>query len=286
MSAQIFSKQIISPDLDQAVATTLPVPIRALTKHLEPDTLGEVMRRIFDDLARFLDYLRLIETDVRQNCWLKQIPSIFMLVHKEALALLDFIENRALTMEGLSEAVRAALDSTSYAINHELRRVFGSNLPEQSALEQTLLSRGKIEDAYGLLHNCFQESMIVLAQVFEPALDGARLFNDTQTRLKESLVLCKDLSALIQLVKDAEKGHDQSAINVVIERLEEFRAGSLRYLMYKDWEPCERMIEEFKASRGTSEIGQVLHRTGCYFEMLLGHVRMRAVLAKSSLQLL
>lgn len=279
MSAQIFSKQLIDSDLDQAATTALPVPIRALTKHLEPDTLGEVMRRIFDDLGRLLDYLRLIEIDVRQNCWLKQIPSIFTLVQKEARALLGFIETRALTMEGLSEALRDALDSTSYAINHELHRVFGSNLLEENALEQTLLSRGKIEDAYGLLHNCFQESMIVLARVFEPALDDARLFNNTQTRLKESLVLCKDLSALIQLIKGAEKEHDQRAINVLTDQLEEFRAGSLRYLMYKDWEPCERMIEEFRASRGTTEVVPVLHRVGCYLEMLLGHVRMRAVLA-------
>lgn len=279
MGIQISYHLMASPDLDQAVVTAPPGPVRALKDHPEPVASSDVIRRIFDDLSRLIDYLRLIETEVRPNGWLKQIPSLLRLVCKEALLLLDFIETRALQMEGLNEAARDALESTSYAINHELHGAFGGRLLEQSALEHTWLDRGKVEDACGLLHNCFRESVIVLARVFDPGPDFTHLFNDRQTRLEESLVLCKELSALTQLIRYAERRPGRGAIDIVIERLEWFRGGSLRYLMYKDWGPCERMIEEVKASRGTAEVGEVLHRAGCYLETLLGHVKMRAVLA-------
>lgn len=48
--------------------------------------------------------------------------------------------------------------------------------------------------------------------------------------------------------------------------------------MYKDWEACERFVEEVGAARGAVERAPVLHRFGAYLETLYGQVNMRAVL--------
>jgi hypothetical protein len=49
--------------------------------------------------------------------------------------------------------------------------------------------------------------------------------------------------------------------------------------MYKDWEACERFIEEVSAARGAIELTPVLHRFGAFLETLFNQVSMRTVLA-------
>ena len=96
--------------------------------------------------------------------------------------------------------------------------------------------------------------------------------------MDQSLELRGDLFTLLQLVRQAEKERDLYPIARLIERLSAFHSGSLRYLMFKDWEACERFIEEVGAARGAVELSPVLNRFSAYLETLLGQVNMRAVL--------
>ncbi len=241
--------------------------------------LGADILIIFSDLSRLLEKLRMVETSLRRDHPLKQTLPIFCLVYEEARSLLDFIETRALRTEGLDEAIFDALDGTNYAIAMELRKVFSHELVGLSSLRQSPPIYAKVENAHGLLRNCFQQSIVALAQLFDPALDGARLFSAFQTKLDQSMMLRSDLWTLLQLTRRAEKERDRHPISRVLERLNTFRDGSLRYLMYKDWEACERFIEEVAAARGAVEVTPVLHRFGAYLETLHGQVNMRAVLA-------
>jgi hypothetical protein len=65
----------------------------------------------------------------------------------------------------------------------------------------------------------------------------------------------------------------------LLERLDAFRDGSLRFLMYKDWETYDRFVAEVLAARGAVELAPVLHRFGTYLEALFGQINMRIVLA-------
>ena len=278
----IPSPAITPAPLQTAAATLLPAPLSQLIQGLEHEALREAIGGVFSDLAVLLEYLYLIETDLRQNDMLKErtVP-IFALVQEKTQGLLKFIETRALRTEGISEAVADALDSVAYAIGHELRRVFQTELVELAAIEQPPLIWARIDRAHGLLCNCFQQSTIVLAQVFAPSLDGARLFNDCQLRCEQSLALRSDLWTLIQLVQRAEKESASSlpSTNRLIHHLQDFHDGSMRYLMYKDWETFEHFIEEVIAARGAAQINAVLHSLACYLQTLFYHVGMRAVLA-------
>jgi hypothetical protein len=261
-------------------SASLQAPLLALTRDtVKPDALGADMLIIFSDLARLLERLRFIEACLRSDSPLKQTLPIFTLVHEEARALLKFIETRALRTDDLEQTVFDALDSSNYAIAMELRKVFAHELVGLGAIRQAPAIYAKVENAHGLLRDCFQQSTVGLAQLFDPALDGARLFNAFQTKLEQSLALRRDVWTLLQLVRRAEKERDRYPIAHLLERLASFRDGSLRYLMYKDWEACERFIEEVAAARGAIELAPVLHRFGTYLETLHGQVNMRAVLA-------
>lgn len=262
-----------------AAAARLPPALLYLTHELKPDALSADAREIFSGLTRLLERLRFIAARLRSDLPLKQTLPVFALLRAEARALINFIEIRALRTEDLNGFVFDAFDSAAYAISMEMRKVFAHELVGLSALRQAPAIYAKVENAHGLLRDCFQQSTVALAQIFDPALDGARLFDTFQTKLEQSLALRRDLWTVLQLVKRAERERDRQPVSVLLERLNAFRAGSLRYLMFKDWEAYERFVEEAAAARGAVELTPVLHRFGTYLETLFGQISMRAVLA-------
>ena len=100
---------------------------------------------------------------------------------------------------------------------------------------------GKIVHAHGLLSNCLQQSTITLVQLFDPALDGSSLFNDSEERLEQSLLLCGDLLSLIRFVRRVQQRPTPDALNGLVEQIVLFRDGSMQYLMYRDWKGYEKL---------------------------------------------
>jgi hypothetical protein len=255
----------------------IPAPLLDLAREtIKSPALAADMIHVFNGLYRLLGYLHFVETLLRRDQPLKQALPVFTLVHEEARALTEFIKGRAMSDEGLDRIVFEALDSTSYAISMELRKVFAHELVGLSSLQQAQLIYVKVENAHGLLRDSFQQSVVGLAQVFDPALDGAQLFDTFRTRLGQSLALRRDLWTLLQLVRRCE--NEPEMVERLLQTLAWFRDGSLRYLMFKDWEACERFMEEVDSARGHAELGGVLHRFTAYLEALSSQVNMRAVL--------
>ncbi|HYO92155.1 MAG TPA: hypothetical protein VEQ40_10990, partial [Pyrinomonadaceae bacterium] len=236
---------------------------------------------VFSRLGQMLGWLAVVESYLRRDVPLKQTLPIFTLINRETRELRRFIENRALRIEGLETAVCDVLDGTNYALAMELRKVFSRELIGLSALRHPPTIYAKVETAHGILRDSFQQSIVALAQPFNPALDGAFLFSAYQNRKHQSLKLRHELWMLLQLIQQAEKEREQHPLVRLLERLVVFQEGSLRYLMYKDWEACERFIEEVGAARGAVELAPVLHRFAAFVETLFGQVSMRAVLADS-----
>jgi hypothetical protein len=253
--------------------------LHKLTERITPDTLAADMSAIFSQLMQMLEQLRLVEILLRQDAPLKQTLAIFTLVHEETRALVDFIEKRASHAEEIDGAVFDALDCTGYAIGVELTRVFGRELVGLASLRQSPAIYTKVENAHGLLRDSFQQSLVSLVQVFDSTFDGANFFQSFRSRLQQSLVLRRDLWALLQHVLQAEQDRDRRPLRPLLERLDAFREGSLRFLMYKDWETYERFVAELLAARGAVELAPVLHRFGTYLEALFGQINMRIVLA-------
>lgn len=250
-----------------------------LTERLTPAALGTDVRLVFTGLMRLLEYLRIIEILLQRDYPLQPTLPIFTLIHEEANRLLKLIETRVLRTEELTEKIFEVIDGTSYAVGMELRKVFAHELVDLSALRQSPLIYAKVENSYGLLRDSFQQSIIGLAQTFDPTLDGEQLFDAFNAKLEQSIRLRNDLWTMLQLVRRTEQERDRRPFAPLLERLRAFQRGSMRYLMYKDWEAYERFVEEASAARGAVELAPVLHRFGTYLETLFGQINMRATLA-------
>jgi hypothetical protein len=250
-----------------------------LAQGLMPEDLGEDLLEIFQSFSRLLALLRFVEVSLKGDAQLKRLLPIFTLVREETRALLDFIEGRALRVEGVEKGASEILDGTAYAVRMELRKAFEHELTGLCSVRQPPQLFAKVENATGLLRDCYQQSVVALAQSFEPGLDGGTLFRSFTTKLEQSLELRRDLWKLVMLVARASAEDHEPPATRVLEALGAFGEGGQRYLMYKDWETLERFTEEIDSARDSGELSRTLHRFEAYLETLFGQVNMRAVLA-------
>jgi hypothetical protein len=114
----------------------------------------------------------------------------------------------------------------------------------------------------------------------DPTLDGTKLFDNCDTRYRQSIQLCEDFSMLLELVDACAGSRKESALANLRARIDLFRNESLECLMHSDRPEFEAFYEKISAAETSRlELESVLHQFSCYLETLLGQVRMRAVLA-------
>jgi hypothetical protein len=262
-----------------AGAAELQEQLVKLAQGLMPEELGEDLLEIFQAFSRLLTLLRFIEVSLKGDTQLKRLLPVFTLIHEETRALLDFIEGRALRVEGVERGASEILDGTAYAVRMELRKAFEHELTGLCSLRQPPQLFAKVENATGLLRDCYQQSVVALAHSFEPGFDGGALFRSFTTKLEQSLELRRELWGLVLLVARSSADNHEPPATQVLEAMNAFGDGSQRYLMYKDWEALERFTEEIDSARDSGELSRTLHRFEAYLETLFGQVNMRAVLA-------
>ncbi len=267
-------------DIQQDFRANLQREIHAVTKRIVNPVVSEITENILGELVRFFAWLSRIDDNLHKLDTLLESLSLLEVLQVEAHSLVNYIETRAMRAEGVSDTFREVLDGIVYSVNHDLRRIFERELIRTVTEQSPPVVYGKVLHAHGLLSNCFQQATITLLQAFNPAVDSATLFNDAEMRLKQSLVLCRDLSTLMRFVRRAESQTDPDTFRKVVGKILEFRDGSMQYLMYKDWRGYETLALEVVTSiENNLDVQPVLHQFSCYLEILYGHIKMRAVLA-------
>lgn len=257
----------------------LPTQIGRLLGRVEPPLLRALVSPIFDEMARILSYLNLIEAGLAEDDSFQKTCIIFRLVHEKTLALLRHLEVCTRRAAHFDEGVREALDGMGFAITHELRRVFKDEVPELSGSRHSQLSRAVLVRAYGLLHNCIQQSTITLAQTLDPSLDGPHLFEDYRVKVQQSLVLYGELLALLGRVRDARTSSGVLSKHSLANHLKHFREETLHFLMYKDWAEFEGFVGEvLRTYDEPGDLAPVLDKFDSYLGTLLSHVGMRDAL--------
>lgn len=268
-----------SPLADASPVGRLPPAISRLILVLQPEPQFKVVTPVFVELARILDYLRVIEGCLSRDKTLHRSWTIFKLVRERATSLLNYIGRNILEAEGTDGPLREVCDGTHFIISHELRRVFKEEIPGLGNPGNFQASRAQLACAHSLLQNCFQQSAVALAQHFDPALDGEALFCDYREKAERAFALYRELSSLIIEVGRAEVAREVMPKLSLINRLHRFRGETMHYLFYKDWEEFERFCDEVtRTCEELGELGPVLHRFGQYLRTLQSHVAMRSEL--------
>ena len=253
--------------------------ISCLVSDIESLGIRELVGVVFNDLLRLLECLDLIEVHLRKVEFAEQTFELFQLIHDDASGLVDFINATGLKPEIVTQELFDTLDGISFAVNHDLQRVFETSPKSSPTGNSSHAVVGRLYRAHDVLTNCLQQSTITLAMVFDPNLDGAKLFNNSDMRFRQSLQLCEDLGQLIQLVSVSEDDPKQIECGALANGIQKFRNESMELLMYSDWPQFEILCQQIDQQYDAEQLRAGLHQFRCYLETLLGQVRMRAVLA-------
>jgi len=243
---------------------------------IERREVSDLLGGVFTDLNRLLGYLDGVGAAARRGEAAGEAAFLLDVIRSEGLATAGGLEFQCATLE-LPAELSEELERVAFAVRYELRTAFERILPAPNADADD--ARARLKDAHDLLRNCFQQSTISLARVFDPRLDGAQLFNDIRAKRDSSLRLYEDLGALLRSARHALWSSDPASLWLFAERLEDFSSGSMQYLMKKDCDTCAGFIEDFKTAQRFGGARSFLHRFSCYLEILLNHVGMRSVLA-------
>ncbi|MBX3289573.1 MAG: hypothetical protein KF855_09535 [Acidobacteria bacterium] len=237
------------------------------------------LQTVSDRLSCILRILRLISRMLRNDEPLKPSLLLFSGVYEQIRSLTDHL-NRTLSRSPNEEDMMFGLmDGAAYMASLELRKAYDQELAGIIGLRSAPAVFARVESAYALLNDSFQEILASFAKMLQPNIGTADLFPEFQHKLAESLLLRSHLSDALNAVQAAEKDPSDEQIKELKELLRSFQEEPVEFLFYKDRESFERFCEEVYGTGETKDLVPILHRFTAYLETLLRQVNMRAVLS-------
>jgi hypothetical protein len=252
--------------------------IAALIRAIEDPNERHPVARVFLELFRMLKYLEFADPDGLPDDRVKTAACVFSLVIAEARQLISYIEKRALGALPHGSAVRDACDSIAYCMPIDINKVVKVELADLSSAQSAENVRARIENAHGILKDCFQQSVVQLAAALDAGLTGVGVFSDFVTKKERSLALKKALENLLRSVRDFYARGDEVTALAMRESTAKFYDRQLRHLMYRDWSAFEQFFVEILKCNSLTALKPIIHRYETFLQTLLREVEKRAVL--------
>ena len=252
--------------------------IAALIRAVEDPNERNPVARVFLELFRMLKYLDYADPEGLSDDRMKTAACVFSLVISEARQLVSYLEKRALSALPHGSAVRDACDSIAYCMPIDINKVVRVELADLSAARSSENVRARIENAHGILKDCFQQSVVQLASALDGSLTGVGVFNDFVTKKERSLSLKKALETLLRTVQEFYARGDEVTAVALREGTAKFYDRQLRHLMYRDWSAFEQFFVEILKCNSLVALKPITHRYETFLQTLLREVEKRAVL--------
>lgn len=236
-----------------------------------------LVAQVFLEFFRLLHYLEFTDPKDRKPDELRMTVLIFSLITSEGRTMQDFIQ-RGMSALTLSSTLKETLDSFVYCIPLELKKVIHSELSDLYFYNRPDTIYMRIENSHGILRDCFQQSVVQLAQVFEPQLEGKQIFSQFETKFEQSIALRQSLVDLLDTVHRFQRTRDDGSAQELKKQVADFFERSLKSLMYRDWGGFELFFVEILKCESIPGLIQIVHRFDTYLVTLLREVSKRAVL--------
>jgi hypothetical protein len=253
--------------------------VAAMVRRIQHPIHRRQAARVFLEFFRLLHYLDHADPERLEEVSLKSTVLIFSLVTSETRMLLNFIERRVLKMLEPEDAAYAVYDSFVYCVPLELKKVLNTELLDLSVARQADNVRARVENSHGILKDCFQQSVVQLAQVFETSIQGSDVFSDFTAKLDQSVHLRDDLARLICAVRVFSSQKDENAARSMKEEISHFYDSSMKYLMYRDWSGFEIFFIEILKCGSLPALLQIAHRFETFLMTLFREVTKRSILS-------
>ena len=255
----------------------LPPAFADIISSRVPVDLRELVGSFFARLLGTLDTLSVIERALTQPRTVRT-GLLFEEVRSQSASLLAQVTEAVSGGARLPSRLHEVLDGMRFVLGHELTKVFRQEFPGLTD-ESRPYTRADLSRAWGMLHNCHQQTAITLAQGFKPGVTGEELFADYRSKVENSFRLYRELHSLLQKVAAAEGSSGILLKHSLVRHLEHFREETMHFLMYKDWGQFGHYVDDVKrAFEEMEEFENVLHEFAQYLRTLIHHVGMREAL--------
>lgn len=255
---------------------TNPAIVGAIRKAGPPDRKHVAL--VFLELLRLVRYLEHASPERLREADRKHAVLVFSLVTAEARQLMLWLDRAVLPTLDREAPLGQIYDAFVYSIPMELRKVVNTELLDLAASRQVESVKARIENSHGILRDCFQQSVVQLAHVFEPSVRGEEIFPGFSEKLGQSVHLRDGIARLVLAVRRFRRSQDAAGAEGLREEMARFYDGSMRYLMYRDWVGYESFFIEVLKCSSLAGLEPIGHRLEAFLVTLLREVRKRAVL--------
>jgi hypothetical protein len=271
----VLFRENLRPVLDRTSKQSLS---RVLASVPDPNQKS-ALAAIFVELFKGLRYTEMIQEVIASPATAKRSLLVFSLIQAETADLCRFVKRRLLPRFPEGGALYENLDRLAFSTEMEVRKAMELELVDVALMKDPKLVFGRLENACGILRDLFQQNIIALAETFSSDVDGRTLFPDFRTRQEQSVRLRDDLYSLVQATLVFQKAPDKKSLKALVEGLDTFRSGSMRYLMFKDWALFERFQAGFSRERPVRTFLPAAHQFEVFLRTLVREVGKRSVLA-------
>jgi hypothetical protein len=251
--------------------------VAGVIRKIESPTERKHAAKVFLEFFRLLHYLDYADP-TRADEELKNTILVFALITSETRLLLGHLERRVLKTLDPQTPLYELYDSFVYCIPLELKKVINTELLDISVARQSDNVRARVENSHGILKDCFQQSVVQLAQVFEPGLAGRDIFPDFTAKLEQSVQLRDGLAWLIKAVREFQARREEGASVRLKEAISRFYDTNMKFLMYRDWSGFELFFIEILKCTSFSALLLISHRFETFLMTLYREVQKRAIL--------
>ena len=251
--------------------------IAAVIRRIERPTERKQAARVFLEFFRLLHYLDYADPS-RADEELKNTILVFSLITSETRLLLGYLERRVLRSLDPATPLYELYDSFVYCIPLELKKVINTELLDISVARQSDNVRARVENSHGILKDCFQQSVVQLAQVFDPAVSGRDIFPDFTAKLEQSVQLRDSLGRLIKAVREFQARREDAASVRLKEAISRFYDNHMKLLMYRDWSGFELFFIEILKCTSLPALLLISHRFETFLLTLYREVQKRSIL--------
>jgi hypothetical protein len=251
--------------------------IAAVIRRIETPTERKQAAKVFLEFFRLLHYLDYADPS-RADEELKNTILVFALITSETRLLLSYLERRVLRSLDPAGPLYELYDSFVYCVPLELKKVINTELLDISVARQSDNVRARVENSHGILKDCFQQSVVQLAQVFDPSVAGRDIFPDFTAKLEQSVQLRDSLGKLIKAVREFQARKEDAASVRLKEAISRFYDNHMKLLMYRDWSGFELFFIEILKCTSLPALLLISHRFETFLTTLYREVQKRSIL--------
>ena len=273
--------------------------IRMIVNSIPNESLRLKISIVFLSLFRLIRYLRHINNESEDIEELRASLLLFTLINAEAKLITKFLDDEFLKQKGnriYDESIVATIDSLSFQLSIEIRKVFGQILKDAIEIGNLLKLRAAIDSAKGILANFIQQSIILVAHKFDRSVKGTDIFPDFVSKIEQSLRLREDIWLFKNVLEFFEQNTTDTGVrnnytiqmlfSMIKEYIYYFQDISFSLVRYSDHEEFEKFFDRIGVYRDDDllnkfkflELRKTIHNFKIFLETTFGHIVNRSEL--------